>query len=179
MDNLIECLDDISNNNNNLNENIEKIRKFFNIEESNNSELLLDLINKYKISFKDWLEKLVKTEPVPNEIKGLYFGLFEQNNGAVLYIAGSERNYEEDDDWACDPDYWPDERYLDFKDLNEISETIKQLNIKMWKFVLATTMVIIKDYFQLYYEDFNKLVNNQTLFIGVGFDDGDFYILNF
>ncbi|GAG16948.1 unnamed protein product [marine sediment metagenome] len=155
-------------------DDIENIKKFFEIEENYFEDLNDKVIWKYKINFKQWFEQLIKNEPFSEKIKGLIFGLFEVTNGATLYLAGSERHYNDGVDWVANPEYWPDGRYFNFPELKTISNTLKSFKIEMWEFVLAITIIIVKDYFQTNIEYFKNLVCRSDLIITIGFDDGDF-----
>jgi hypothetical protein len=66
----------------------------------------------------DWLKTLLATDPPPDDVNGLWFGLYNPclDDGTAisqLYLSGSKR-FEKSDphsDWPCGPEYWPDGRY--------------------------------------------------------------------
>ncbi|MDC7224018.1 MAG: hypothetical protein PQJ60_09780, partial [Spirochaetales bacterium] len=51
------------------------------------------------------------------------------------------------------------------------------LNIEMWEFVLLCSIVVIKDYIKNNSSILNEITKNKNLFIGVGFDGGDIFIV--
>jgi hypothetical protein len=74
-----------------------------------------------------WLRQLLKNEPPPAAINGLWFGLFNPylDDGqptCCLYLAGSERFDPgmSDPDWACGPEYFPEGRYSSSRVLTTI-----------------------------------------------------------
>lgn len=70
-----------------------------------------------------WLGRLEQNETVPDGIEALNIGMFESDEGYYsLYMTGSEAYDEEDDDWACDQDYVPEEEYLPMQDC-KVEET--------------------------------------------------------
>ncbi len=82
-------------------------------------------------NLKQWLHQLLTHEPPPNEVNAFWFGLFNPvisgKSTCVLYLAGTEtydRN-DEDFEWACDPAWFPSERYAESQVLDAI---YKQLN---------------------------------------------------
>jgi len=62
--------------------------------------------------FVDWLERVGKSRPKPQGIAAYNFGIFESESGYVVYLVGSKEYDPEDDDWACNEDYLPREKYF-------------------------------------------------------------------
>jgi hypothetical protein len=63
-----------------------------------------------------WLTNLLKTEPPPSQINGLWFGLFnpvvkDGEASCQMYLSGSESYETDPEDWACDTSYFPKGRY--------------------------------------------------------------------
>ena len=65
-----------------------------------------------KKQIEDWLLELSHNEVIPENIVALNFGIFESENGYCVYLIGSESYDVDDDDWACDVDYEPVDKYL-------------------------------------------------------------------
>lgn len=68
-----------------------------------------------------WLTGVLRDQPPPATIDGLYFGLFNPTSdegapSADLYVAGNPYDAE-DPDWICDPAWWPAARYAGSKAL--------------------------------------------------------------
>ncbi len=116
-----------------------------------------------KEAIKPWLEMLAETESIPENIVALDLGMFETDGGYAMYICGGTEYDEEDPDWACDPEYMPEDKYLmltgegyedmDWEEfLNGAEESIKE--------ILAEDKGPITDYIG------DRIVTT-------GFDDGD------
>lgn len=109
----------------------------------------------------NWFQRLNCNEKIPSDIIALNFGLFKIDKGYCIYLIGSKHYVEDDDDWACDNDFEPEEKYLKIT-----SDTIG--NMSWYKFQL-NVIQIITDYISANLNKqsivFNKIVT-------VGFDDG-------
>ena len=76
---------------------------------------------------KKWLKRVLINEPPMVRVAGIWFGLFNPVYGgapvADLYVAGSTHFVDDgSNDWAVDPDYWPDLRYARSSTLRGIYE---------------------------------------------------------
>ena len=114
-----------------------------------------------------WIDKLEKYAQPPKEITSLNFGLFESNDGFMIYLTGSKVYDISDDDWASQIDYEPQSKYKYLLLKNaEIS------NLK-WDEVLQTVHGHLKEFVndQPYYSLFKKRI------VATGFDDGDLIII--
>lgn len=74
-----------------------------------------------------WVTDLIRTEPLPPEVNGLWFGMFNPilDDGrptCQVYLAGSTRfdKSEPYSDWQCGPEYWPNGRYANSEILTAI-----------------------------------------------------------
>ena len=66
------------------------------------------------IGFEEWIFRVTKTEDVPADIRAFNFGLFRNSQGSYsTYVIGARRYDPEDDDWACEEDFCPNEKYFD------------------------------------------------------------------
>ena len=112
--------------------------------------------------FNDWLDKIIQTEkPSPN-ILAYYFGILETTKGYETYLVGSREFDEDDEDWACNTDFVPTDKYLKLgqadTDWEQILEQVKQY---------------IEIYAQT--ENFNNSFLGKAKAIATGFDGGDLY----
>lgn len=151
--------------------------------------------------FKEWLREVVEKEPIPKYIHSIYFGLAKLSfpdidDGAektTVYLAGSSMTPEQDPvDWACEPEYLPDRRYLvpdEFEKVDQVIESNDGLDGDyevlvfngLLNLVARSVVHELKDIL-LSYEDrklgFLKTVKTRdSLFVGTGFDSGDTYVL--
>ncbi|WP_142296462.1 hypothetical protein [Lottiidibacillus patelloidae] len=133
-------------------------------------------LKQLKLSYKEferWLHDLLNSEMISDEIVALNFGLFENEYTIQLYITGSKEWEFDDDDWACNNDYFPKGRYASiniYKELKILLENEFDLGLFM---TIATTIILVNTYVTCYP---NKLPQNIKL--ATGFDDGDIYNLN-
>ncbi len=71
-----------------------------------------------------WFSAIESKETIPSSIKAINIGLFESDGGYCAYISGAEQYDENDDDWACESDFTPNEKYLHFigeKNMNPLN----------------------------------------------------------
>lgn len=87
--------------------------------------------------FNDWLDEILKTEKPNADIQAYYFGILETEDGYETYLVGSEEFDEEDEDWACNTDFEPKNKYL----------TIGQNGVD-WELILADVKKNIENYIQ-------------------------------
>jgi hypothetical protein len=110
-----------------------------------------------------WLQNIKKKDGIPpNEVIAFNFGIFESENGYMLYLVGSFEYFEENDDWACIEMPTNPYRYLRFPE---------DVQSKNWE-------QILKDFSNMLLELESDGTLNSTFLksakvITTGFDDGD------
>ena len=62
------------------------------------------------ISF--WINRIDDKEQIPQSIKAFNFGIIETENDYQTYLIGTNNYDAENDDWACEEDFTPAERYI-------------------------------------------------------------------
>ena len=62
------------------------------------------------ISF--WINRIDDKEVIPKSIKAFNFGIIETENDYQTYLVGTNNYNTENDDWACEEDFTPKEKYL-------------------------------------------------------------------
>lgn len=121
------------------------------------------LNRKFENILKGWIKEIANEEIVPENIQALNFGIFESENGYTVYLMGSMEYDIEDDDWACNEDFVPNNRYLEFNE-EEISnldwENFQNLMVESLKNIIDSKE--ISEY---------KILNIDN--ITTGFDDGE------
>jgi hypothetical protein len=137
-----------------------------------------------------WIEKVLKKDPVPSKINGLWFGLFNPCNEndeetADMYISGNTEFDIDDDEgeWAVGPKYFPETRYAQSKTLKSIYEIAYDDyandglgNTAEYPLCLCYGCLIAKHLIQKYGQSMLKN-DDQTIGIAVGFDSGDFLVI--
>jgi hypothetical protein len=136
----------------------------------------------------NWIENVLKNDPIPPKINGLWFGLYNPCNddgeaSADIYIAGNDGFDKDDEDgeWAVDPKYFPETRYLKSKILDKIYQIAYSYedgleNTAEYALCFAYGCLITK-YLLVKYS--KSIISSKTKSIGVavGFDSGDFLVI--
>ena len=60
-------------------------------------------MNSIQLRLEEWLQAILLTENPSKEIVAFRFGLSEDEDGYLVYLAGSEKHDEADDEWASYP----------------------------------------------------------------------------
>jgi HEAT repeats len=139
-----------------------------------------------------WIQKPFRQEPPAKPLKGLWFGLFNpcpdgRTPVADIYVCGSSRFVRDpnDNDWAVNPDWWPDARYACSSVLAEVyriayrqgEPTAKQRaclgNDAEYPLCLGYGAFAVREL--LTRVELSLILDEaQSLGVAVGFDDGDF-----
>ena len=59
-----------------------------------------------------WITRIDESENIPDSIIAFNFGIIETEDGYQVYLIGASDYDLEDDDWACEEDFIPEEKYL-------------------------------------------------------------------
>lgn len=139
------------------------------------------------VTLQDWLTAVLTEEPPSTAIVAYWFGLFEaeldDENTFLLYLAGAEEFDADDEsgDWACDPPYFPEARYVQsavlhsiYQHLDKGNDDVKEVGgyllfLGYAALVIATIIPRI--------EPALLLGNTKLRHIAVGYDGGDFILL--
>lgn len=115
-----------------------------------------------KNKIMEWLQDIEKQDGMPPEVVIAFnFGLFESDQGYMVYLVGGFEYSEEDDDWACLEPPANDYRYLRFPD---------DIQSESWESILDYSEKILKE---LEREGaFNQTLIKNAKAITTGFDDG-------
>ena len=126
------------------------------------NRLLCREIQNVETRIYDWLTAIDNKETVPSEITAFNIGIFEQDEGYTIYLTGSEEYDADGDDWACDVDFEPANKYLELS-----GPGIKAME---WQEFQDMIVKIVSDYLD------TSANTSTSVFAGrvvmVGFDDG-------
>lgn len=111
-----------------------------------------------KEEIQRWIQQINDSTILPSDIVALNFGLFESDGGYCIYLTGSKSYDESDDDWACNIDFEPRNKYL----------MLKVIDLT-WQQLLSETTEIISQYISC--SNHSDLFKNKI--VTIGFDDGD------
>ena len=140
-----------------------------------------------------WLTDLLKTEPVPANVKAFWFGLTEvadddDNHSYVVYISGSTNKYTKKSmDWACwrEDSYLPGDRYAPSPALHAIYAALQgspdQIAFGEYVLLLGYAGLAVTEAVRrlpagaLFGElEAAKALAKTKRDVVIGFDDGDF-----
>lgn len=140
-------------------------------------------IKSEQLDIQNWLEQLVTDSPIPENILALWIGIVKlvDNNKEVnaIYLTGSGSYDEDDIDWATEPMYEPENRYVIVRVLNEIDEVIVNDNDGDYSFLdwilpLAYCAMTFDDIIRTKLNKKLFLNSNAKLFVSLGHDSGDY-----
>lgn len=134
-----------------------------------------------------WMERLAAQSPLPKDVSAICIGIIKilnkDENGAekevyAIYLTGAD-NYDPDDaDWAVDTVYDPQHKYVIPDILNLVDDILKtdreNYAFTDWILPLAYTALAISDIINFRLKKENFLKYQESLFVSVGFDNGDF-----
>lgn len=128
------------------------------------------------------LEQIIISTPLPNSIIALWIGitkLLNENDQDfyVMYITGTDKYDVDDADWAVEPLYDHENKYIITDQLNLIDDILRSdtenYSFNDWIIPIAYCALTISDILtQTDKTSFLKF--QQKLFVTVGYDDGDF-----
>jgi hypothetical protein len=111
----------------------------------------------------DWMTRVNQTDLPPADIIAFNFGLFENADGCyTTYLTGSRSYDPDDDDWACNEDYSPAEKYFELKELPSAENE--------WQDVVGVMAGLLRRYAQS--TNFSESFLASAKAITFGFDDG-------
>lgn len=124
--------------------------------------------------FENWLNTLMISEPPPDGIAAMYFGMFESSGTFGVYVSGSRRWSLKDPDWACDTFYLPKSRPIEMPLFTDISSVFSEFNHAGLYLAITVLSVLIRQYTK---SSIISLLDDKrrTLYVACGFDDGDLY----
>jgi shikimate kinase len=126
----------------------------------NNNEKATPDWENVKQVMKAWILRITEVDKMPEKIEGLYFGIFEGAHQYQVNLTGSYFYDPEDDDWACEEDFVPQERYCPGIGL-ELSYH--------WEEILSGMVSVLGEIVA----ELTSLPLFQVKHITTGFDDGE------
>lgn len=112
------------------------------------------------ISF--WINRIDDKEQIPKSIKAYNFGIIETENDYQTYLIGTNNYNTENDNWACEEDFVPQEKYL------SLGKDSKKWN---WKEIQSIVKNGIEQYIETRISPLTFVHNAE--YLATGFDDGE------
>lgn len=129
-----------------------------------------------------WLQQLVNLSPIPDSIVAFWIGIlkFADNDKEIptIYFSGADTYDKDDIDWACDPPYFPENRYVQPEVLQQIDDiaTTEEENYEFldWIFPLAYCAFTFDEIFRTKIDKQTFVKSKNEIFVAVGHDSGDY-----
>ncbi|HRG54024.1 MAG TPA: hypothetical protein PLL00_14420 [Bacteroidia bacterium] len=131
-----------------------------------------------------WFENLVLNANLPDAIISLWVGIIEltddEEDRYAIHLTGSEKYEENDNEWASDATFLPEDRYASPPLLNAMSRIIKEHHPKEDFYFLD--WILPMAYCALTIDEITRIKINKALFlkfqtkinVSAGWDNGDF-----
>jgi len=131
---------------------------------------------------KTWLEQIVTDSPLPKSVVALWIGILKMDYNEMeiptIYIIGADTYDADDIDWACEPIYIPENRYVCPGVLNQIDEIVKSDNENYeffdWILPLAYCALTLDEIIRTKLNKKVFLTSKDKLFVATGYDSGDY-----
>lgn len=108
-----------------------------------------------------WLSRVCRGEVPPDDIRAFNVGLFQAESGFTAYLIGSMSYDADDDDWACNVDFEPQQKYC----------LLVGANSETWDSVLRMVIGAVREFVASDAGQESFLARAEVLC--VGFDDGE------
>ena len=129
-----------------------------------------------------WLKQLVNVSSIPDSIIAFWIGIlkFAEDDKEIptIYFSGADTYNKNDNNWACDPAYFPENRYAQpgvLQQIDDIARTDEE-NYEFfdWILPLAYCAFTFDEIFRTKIDRQTSLKNKSEIFVAVGHDSGDF-----
>jgi len=132
-----------------------------------------------------WLQQLVNDNPIPKGIVAFWIGLvkFADDDKEIptIYIAGADVYDKDDIDWACEPTYLPEHRYVQPEGLQQIDYVVstdkENYEFCDWILPIAYCAFIFDEIIRTKLDKKLFLKNKNKIFVSIGYDSGDYIAL--
>jgi len=121
-------------------------------------------IDKDKITqlIRFWINRIDDSEQIPQVIKAFNFGIIETKNDYQTYLVGTNNYDLENDDWACEEDFTPKEKYL------SLGTDSKKWN---WEEIQSIVETGIEQFIETQISPLTFI--HKAEYLTIGFDGGD------
>ena len=134
----------------------------------------------------NWLQQLIADDPIPETVVAIWIGIFkladDDRETPAIYFVGADTYDKDDIDWACDPAYLPEGRYVQPGILQQIDDIAKadEENYEFLDWILPVAYCTFT-FDEIIRTKINKklfLKHKDKLYAAVGHDSGDYMDLS-
>lgn len=130
----------------------------------------------------NWLHGIATENQIPATVVALWIGIVKFEDGvketSTIYLAGADSYDKDDIDWACEPNYLPENRYAQLGSLLEIDDVVRadetDSEFLDWILPLAYCAFTFDEIARTKLNKRLFLQYKEKLFIAAGHDDGDY-----
>ena len=124
--------------------------------------------------FENWLNRIIVTEPPPDGVAALFFGLYQQDGTIKLAVSGARRWSQEDPAWACDTWYLPRDGEIELEIYKDACAAFSEFNHAGLFLSITILAAFLREFTGrscISLLDIHRTV----LYLACGFVDGDLY----
>jgi hypothetical protein len=153
--------------------------KIINFISRNYAEFSIDFLNeieleKIKSELLRFTEDTITKELLLTKVKSVNFGIFESNeSNYLIYFCGTSNGIE-DEDWACEPEYFP-KNYLKLHEFETVRSELKKYKGDISEIEQLVINGFVNLVLKNSFTELEKLIGLKN--IGSGFDSGDIFII--
>ncbi|WP_461640258.1 hypothetical protein [Labilibaculum euxinus] len=133
-----------------------------------------------------WIHQLVTDSPLPENVQAIWIGILRlEDNGneiPAIYMVGADTYNKNDIDWACEPSYMPENRYVLSGILKEIDDIIKtdddNYEFLDWILPLTYCALTFDEIIRTRLDKKLFLSKKDKIFVATGHDSGDYLDLS-
>lgn len=128
------------------------------------------------LQFAEWLHDLLTTEPVPEEVRALHFGLLESPHGVDLYLTGTSEWKPQSLKWRGNNAYVPARKY---SPTNLFTQIVKAFGVHghLWMYLSLGLIILFIQRFVATDGALFFLSGCDHLYCTTGFDEGDLFVI--
>jgi len=134
----------------------------------------------------NWIQQLLTDSPLPESVQAIWIGILRlEDNGneiPAIYLVGADTYDKDDIDWACEPTYLPENRYVLPGILKEIDDIIKTDNDNFefldWILPLAYCTFTFDEIVRIRIDKNLFLSKRDKIYVATGHDSGDYLDLS-
>lgn len=125
-------------------------------------------------AFETWLNMLIVSEPPPDGVVALYFGLYQDDGSIKLLVSGARRWSLENPAWACDTWYMPRDGQIELAIYQDICAAFSEFNHAGLYLSITILAAFLREYTERSCISLLD-IHRKVLYLACGFVDGDLF----